>query len=271
MKPYLRHLLTEVENPLLGRHLVREYLQARILESLQRAGAMIPLAFHGGTALRFLYEIARYSEDLDFALERQPELYDFRRYLQTIERDLSAEGYELTLKLNQQKVVNSAFVRFPGLLYELGLSPHASEILAIKLEVDTQPPSGAVLATTIIKRHVKLHLQHHDPASLLAGKLHALLQRTYAKGRDLYDLAWYLHQPNWPNPNLEMLNQALVQSGWPGLTITSVNWCGFIQNRLLEINWEPATADVTPFIMDDSLNMVDRALMGQLLQGRCAG
>src|SRR5690606_31566222 len=147
------------------------------------------------------------------ALERQPELYDFRRYLQAIERDLSAEGYDLTLKLNDQKVVNSAFVRFTGLLYELGLSPHPSEILAITLEVDTRPPSGAVLATTVIKRHINLHLQHHGPASLSAGKLHALLQRAYAKGRDLYDLAWYLNQPAWPNPNLEMLNHALVQSG----------------------------------------------------------
>lgn len=79
MKPYLQHLLGEVEEPLQGRHLVREYLQARILESLQRAGAMIPLAFQGGTALRFLYGLARYSEDLDFALERQPEGYDFRQ------------------------------------------------------------------------------------------------------------------------------------------------------------------------------------------------
>jgi predicted nucleotidyltransferase component of viral defense system len=57
-----------------GRNLVREYLQARILESLQRAGAMVPLAFHGGTALRFLYAIPRYSEDLDFALEKPIQL-----------------------------------------------------------------------------------------------------------------------------------------------------------------------------------------------------
>jgi hypothetical protein len=49
--------------------LVREYLQARILESLRRAGAMVPLAFHGGTSLRFLYSLPRYSEGLEFALE----------------------------------------------------------------------------------------------------------------------------------------------------------------------------------------------------------
>jgi predicted nucleotidyltransferase component of viral defense system len=58
-------------------HTVREYLQARILQSLQRAGAMQTLAFHGGTSLRFLYDIPRYSEDLDFALELHPQTYDW--------------------------------------------------------------------------------------------------------------------------------------------------------------------------------------------------
>jgi predicted nucleotidyltransferase component of viral defense system len=53
-------------------------------------------------------------------------------------------------------------------------------------------------------------LQHHDRASLLAGKLHALFQRRYVKGRDLYDLMWYLSDPNWPEPNLTLLQNALV-------------------------------------------------------------
>jgi hypothetical protein len=44
-----------------GRNLLREYLQARILAELQRAGAMLSLAFQGGTALRFLYGLPRYS------------------------------------------------------------------------------------------------------------------------------------------------------------------------------------------------------------------
>lgn len=69
MKAYLRTLITSAQTNLEAIHLVREYLQARSLQSLQRAGAMQTLAFHGGTSLRFLYDIPRYSEDLDFALE----------------------------------------------------------------------------------------------------------------------------------------------------------------------------------------------------------
>lgn len=70
MKAYLKTQFQTPGNPIQGKNRVREYLQARILNILQRSGAMIPLAFHGGTALRFLYAIPRYSEDLDFALER---------------------------------------------------------------------------------------------------------------------------------------------------------------------------------------------------------
>ena len=57
-----------------------------------------------------------------------------------------------------------------------------------------------------------LRLFHHDRASLLAGKLHAILKRPYTKGRDLYDLIWYLSDPDWPLPNLTLLNSALRQT-----------------------------------------------------------
>jgi len=60
-------------------------------------------------------------------------------------------------------------VCFQGLLYELGLSAHETEVIAVKLEVDTNPPPGAVVTTTSLHRHVRLNLQHHDRASFLAG------------------------------------------------------------------------------------------------------
>ena len=214
MKEYLAELVRQTPTPAQGRNLAREYLQARILATLQRAGAMIPLAFHGGTALRFLYAHGRYSEDLDFALEGDRQRYDFRGYLRAIRAELTPEGYTVELKVNDQKTVHSAFVRFLGLLYDLELSGQRSEALAVKLEVDTNPPAGAGLATTVVRRFVVLQLQHHDKASLLADKLHAILQRSYSKGRDLYDLLWYLSDPAWPPPNLDLLNNALAQTDW---------------------------------------------------------
>lgn len=235
--------------PEVQRSLVREYLQMRILQSLQRAGAMIPLAFHGGTALRFLYQMPRYSEDLDFALERRPEQYNFRGYLEAIQRDMTADTYSVEIKFNDRKVVHSAFIRFRGLLHQLNLTPHPDEILAVKLEIDTNPPAHAVLTTTLIQRHIDVHLQHHDQASLLAGKLHAILQREYVKGRDWYDLYWYLRQPYWPTPNIHMLNQALVESGWTKGAITDSEWQVHIQERLAPLIWSNVVEDVQRFLV----------------------
>ena len=248
MKDYLAELIRQAATPALERNIAREYLQARILATLQRAGAMIPLAFHGGTALRFLYSHGRYSEDLDFALEGDREQYDFRKYLQAIRSELTLEGYLLELKINDQKTVHSAFVRFPGLLYEMGLSGQRDEVLAVKLEVDTNPPVGAGLETTVVRRFVLLQLQHHDKASLLSGKLHAILQRPYPKGRDIYDLLWYLSDPDWSPPNLVMLNNALAQTGWSGEQLTPDNWHLQVRQRLIGLDWKNIQADVRPFV-----------------------
>jgi predicted nucleotidyltransferase component of viral defense system len=248
--PYLKAQVEKLVTMEGQRSVVREYLQMRILQSLQRAGAMIPLAFHGGTALRLLYQLPRYSEDLDFALERQLDQYDFRKYLTAIQQDLTTETYHVEIKLSDQKVVHSAFIRFRGLYHQLGISPHESEVLAIKLEIDTNPPENAVLDTTFVERHVAIHIQHHDRASLLAGKLHAILQREYVKGRDWYDLYWYLSQEQWPSPNFAMLNSALGQSGWNKGVITADNWKAFIVQRLAQLDWDRVVEDVQRFLIE---------------------
>jgi hypothetical protein len=164
-------LVQKEKNPVYSKNIMREYLQAKILGAIQRTGAMIPLAFHGGTALRFLFHLPRYSEDLDFTLEYPEAKYHFNRLLKSIKNELTKEGYMLSIKMNDSKIIHSAFINFSDLLYEAGLSPHQDEKFSVKIEIDTHPPKGVVLQKTIIRRHVTLHLQHHDCASMLAGKL----------------------------------------------------------------------------------------------------
>jgi predicted nucleotidyltransferase component of viral defense system len=248
MKAYIEQLLRDVPDPIAGRNLVREYLQARILEILQRAGAMVLLALHGGTALHFLYAIPRYSEDLDFALEKPDDSYNFRAYMRAIKDEFAKEGYQVAIKVNDKKTVHAALVRFTNLLYEFGLSAQRDEVLAVKLEIDTHPPAGANLDTTLIRRHVTLRLQHHDRSSLLAGKLHALFQRRYVKGRDLYDLMWYLSDPDWPDPNFTLLHNALLQTGWDGPFPDEKNWRELLCHRLRRIDWKKSASDVAPFL-----------------------
>lgn len=267
MKEHLRQLVEGGQTPLARNCLAREYLQARVLEALQDAGAFMRWAFVGGTALRFLFSIPRFSEDLDFSLIEEGRDPLFARSLETVRRALSHENYRPDVTVNDRRTVMSAWLRFPGLPHEIGLSPHPSHVLSIKLELDTRPPAGAEVVTSIVRRHVTLNLCHYDQASLLAGKLHAVLSRKWAKGRDLYDLVWYLAEPRWPAPNLDLLNAALAQTGWPGPFLTAENWRGELLQRLANVNWERARADVRPFLeRERDLNLVSLESLQTLLE-----
>lgn len=284
MKEELSEIVRQAGNPVQGRNLAREYLQVRILLALQEAGAMIPLAFQRGTALRFLFGLPRFSEDLDFALERpehserqdaevqnrepKPQRdpakesvrgnsksdpasqtnFNLDRLGKRVTSQLNREGYEVTTKLSTERTVNTLMVGFTGLLHELGLSPHDSQRLRIRIDVDTRPPKGAVLTTTVVRRHAMLNLQHHDRSSLLAGKIHAILQRTWTKGRDLFDLFWYLSDPDWPAPNLDLLNNALLQTGWEQPLLEKSDWRRVVRSRLETLDWKAAERDVSPFL-----------------------
>ncbi len=248
MKDFLRQILIGVENQILGCCLIREYLQARLLQSLQDKGIFNTWAFQGGTALRFLYAMPRFSEDLDFALTELGIEDNFRYALANAEKGFCAENYNLKIKANDTKTVKSAFLSFKGLLFELGLSAHESETLSVKVELDTNPPSGASISSTIVRRYITLNIRHHDKASLLAGKLHAVFARRYIKGRDIYDLIWYLSDRTWPGPNIELLNNALKQTDWRGPEITSANWRKLARRRVETFRWKQVVEDVRPFL-----------------------
>jgi len=268
VKDYLKQITASAPDNLRGRNVAREYLQARVLQSLQDSGAFLRWAFLGGTALRFLYMMPRYSEDLDFSVMDPSADVEFERAMEDIKRVFQAENYEVGIKLNDRKTVYSAFIRFPGLLHDLGLSPRSAEVISVKIEIDTRPPEGAGIETTLVRRHVILNLSHYDRPSLLAGKLHSVLARGYAKGRDLYDLVWYLSDRSWPPPNLELLNAALVQTHWDGCTVTSSNWRAVVADRVERIDWGQAVDDVRPFLeREEDVGLLTRENCLKLLRG----
>ncbi len=248
MKDFLKQILREEQNKTRGRSKIREYLQARILEVLQNNNYFNNWVFVGGTALRFLFSIPRFSEDLDFSLLKPGMDADFSKALKKIEKCFEHEGYEIRLKAKETKIVQSAFIQFRGLLYELDYSPHHDEAVSIKIEIDTNPPLGATSTFSIVRKYVTLNLHHHDKASLFAGKLHALLTRKYTKGRDVYDLFWYLTDRHWPAPNCEFLQNALKQTGWNRDPVTDQNWKTIISHKLKQLNWNTVINDVKPFL-----------------------
>lgn len=234
-----------------SRHVVREFLQVRLLEALQDAGATAILAFHGGTALRLLFMTPRFSEDLDFALMPSDGGFDLIALGRSLVNDLEKEGYDVEIAVKTSTVVQKASVRFRGLLYEMGVSPLRDETMMIKMEVDTNPPEGAVLTTSRVPRPygANVRVLHHDRASLFAGKIAAVLTREWVKGRDVFDLAWYASNQAWPAPNLAMLNASVLQSGWSGPEVTGDNWPRLAWERLRrDADWASVRADVERFV-----------------------
>jgi predicted nucleotidyltransferase component of viral defense system len=247
-------------------NLVREYLQAHILRSVHSAGAFAALAFQGGTALRFLYGLRRFSEDLDFALERPEHDRGLEYWARTVKRDLELAGHDVEATLRTARTVQSASVKFPGLLREVGLARQRSANLMIRMEVDARPPAGAVLETRLITRHFPMTFRVHDLSSCMAGKIHALLARRYAKGRDLFDLAWYLTRPDHPSPNFELLANALAQTEWKGPRVGPETWRDVLLDRVSSLGWSAVIADVEPFLEDPGdRQLLDReALLSEL-------
>jgi len=234
-----------------ARHIVREFLQVRILEGIQDAGDTSLMAFHGGTALRLLYMTPRFSEDLDFTLMPSGGQFEFSALGKSLVNDLEKEGYDIEIAVKTSTFVQKAFVRFRGLLYEMGVSPLRDETMMIKMEVDTNPPQGTGYLTSRVPRPygANVRVLHHDQASMFAGKIAAVLTREWVKGRDVFDLGWYASNRAWPTPNLAMLNASVLQSGWTGPEITADSWRRLAWERLSrDADWESVRAEVERFV-----------------------
>lgn len=245
MKEHAIALAKQVANPADRLNLLREYLQACALRSLHECEAFASLSFIGGTALRFLFGLPRFSEDLDFSVE-DPKQYHLKKWLEKLKRDLTFAGFDVTIAFNAEKTVHKGWIKVAGLLKEVGLAGRPEQNLSVKIEVDTNPPAGAQLVTTVVNKHFLFALQHHDLPSLMAGKICALCARPYTKGRDFYDLFWYRAQRPPVEPNLLHLDAALKQSAtepWP-----AAEWKANVLAKIHAVDWKQIVTDVAPFL-----------------------
>ncbi len=226
---------------------MREYLQAYILSFMYEGGVFRHAAFVGGTALRFLHGLPRFSEDIDFS-QAGKEKVAFGAMMNKITRELELAGYSAEVLVDEDKTVNSAFIKFEGLMHEAGISPLKSQKFSVKIEIDTNPPQGAVLEELLVNKYFPINFLAYDRASLFAGKVHAILSRKYTKGRDLFDLGWYLMTWKGIEPNFPQLNNALTQSKWLGPVISNVNWREVLSDAVAKADWKKVRSDVEQFL-----------------------
>ncbi|PJA61910.1 MAG: hypothetical protein CO162_03810 [bacterium (Candidatus Ratteibacteria) CG_4_9_14_3_um_filter_41_21] len=232
-------------------NMMREYLQAYILRILHDEGVFRTTAFLGGTALRFIYGLPRFSEDLDFSLSNG-EKYSFVKLIKKMKEELRLAGYEVTISYNEKKIVQHAFFQFEGLTYEAGISSHPQQKISIKIEIDTNPPKGAVLRTHIFNKYFPIAFLSYDLSSLFAGKVSALLSRKYTKGRDFFDLGWYLSHWKDISPNIVLLQNALKQVKWKEKIPTETNWRNYLYRVVKEADWRKVRKDIENFLENPS-------------------
>lgn len=231
---------------------LREYLQHVLLRELFDRDGLEDLVFHGGTALRFLHGLERFSEDLDFHTEQPNSDWSLEPRLESLEKEITYQGYDFDYTEPTQAPVKSSFLTFEGLMYEADLSDHENEKLRIKLEIDPNPPDGFTVETTSINEFFPYVVHHHDRPSFLAGKLHAILQRDWTKGRDYYDLWFYLTRWENVDPNIPYLRNALDQTEYEGEPITDDNWKNLTARRIQDLEWEDVRSDIEPFLLRQS-------------------
>jgi len=188
------------------RNALKEIVQELALLGLYRGGFFSHAAFYGGTALRIFYGLDRFSEDLAFTLVKPDRSFQFSKYFRPLRDELASFGLEMTVEekvKSNQSAVRSAFIKGGTQLHLIkiaavkppvsGVNP--DEQLRIKIELDTDPPAGAGFELKYQLLPVPYSVRMYDAPSLFAGKVHALLCRSWenrVKGRDFYDYAWYL-------------------------------------------------------------------------------
>ena len=213
MKDLILKELEKKSQPGLKKLVLAEFLQHLILQSLYRHGVFKSLVFTGGTALRILYHTSRYSEDLDFSLVKKGS-FEFRPLLEKIQKDLAMQQLDFDFLAKEEKRVARADLRFRGLLKEFNLTVLKDQKLTVKFEVDKFPPAGGAKEIALVTSPVSYTVTVFDLPSLFATKLHALFFRRYVKGRDYYDLVWYLGRG--VRLNFKLLNNAIRQTEGEG-------------------------------------------------------
>lgn len=236
-------------------NVLQELMQHYVLSSLSRAGLFEEAMFHGGTCLRIVHGMNRFSEDLDFLLKRSDPDFRWQGYLESVRKDCEQEGipFEVQDKSQAGTAVRKAFLKTDsiGKILELDLpfERHRPRKIRIKLEIDINPPSGSTFTTNYITFPVTAPMTTQSLESGFAMKLHALLCRSYVKGRDWYDFVWYVARKT--GPDTELLRQALRQQGpWAGQPM-AVNRHWVRENMeatIRRIDWSAARDDVQRFL-----------------------
>lgn len=241
---------------------LREILQELALLGLWRSKFFDKAAFYGGTALRILYGLDRFSEDLDFSLLRPSEGFDLARYMNSLEREIQSFGFDVSLTAREKKTTNqiqSAFLKADTTKQLLVIQSAEriireiprGRVIKIKLEIDTDPPPGFGTENKYLLQPIPFPVRTFLPPDLFAGKMHAVLCRQWksrVKGRDWYDLVWYVG--HHPQLHLSHLQERMIQSGHlrKGESLSREKLSELLESAIERLHVNQARKEVEPFV-----------------------
>ena len=239
-----------------------EIIQQITLLGLWRGKFFEHAAFYGGTAMRIIHGLPRYSEDMDFSLLIPDLNFKLKPYFPFLEKELQAYGLEVSVEQKtgaSNGAIESAFVKMntrTGFL-RFGVAPTLVErlpreqILKVKFEIDVDPPQDFLTETKFLYTPQAFSVKLFDMPSMFAGKLHAAIARawkTRVKGRDWFDVMWFVGKDIFAS--LPHLRARLIQTGHlkseDSFTIKEAR--GLLSKRIELLDIEAAKKDVRPFL-----------------------
>ncbi len=260
---------------------LREILQEIALLGLWRSKFFEHSAFYGGTALRVLYGLDRYSEDLDFSLLKPDDLFSLEAYAGSLQREINSFGFQVDFERRRKSLqtpIESAFLKtntYKQLIIieaseDLLRDLHPLKNLKIKLEVDTDPPGGFETETRYVLQPFPFSVRIFSLPDLFAGKLHAVLCRHWrsrVKGRDWYDLIWYASKH--PEVRLSHLEARMRQSGnyCEKRPLSAEKLRRLLREAVDTLNVAKSRQEVSPFVRDHrALDVWSREFFADVVQ-----
>lgn len=232
------------------RNAIQEVMQEITLAGLYRGGFFERAAFYGGTCLRIFHGLPRFSEDMDFSLLEKDETFQLENYFSSIIEEFKAAGRDVLIvrkqKLAQTKV-ESAFLKDHSEFYDLHF--RTEKEMKVKIEVDINPPLGFATEQKLSLSPFSFMTQCLSLPSLYAGKMHALIFRSYShrvKGRDWYDFEWYVRQ----GVPLDFSHFQERTKEFNGQSVSKDEFVLMLREKLGSTDISRVKADVLPFVQN---------------------
>jgi predicted nucleotidyltransferase component of viral defense system len=237
------------KDPTLGnetkRVLLKEVLQTLVLDFIYNHPVYRDLNFYEGTCLHVIYELNRLSEDIDLDNSQEINLDNFSDdLLDYITKRLGYRDATGKRQESKQGIVRVT-LRFP-VLFELGLSPHRGEMLHLKVEVSQHMQIAEIKQTPVIKYGRSFVPSHFSLETMMAGKILTCLERSFQvgdtpttiKGRDFYDLLWFMQK------RVQPLEEKLEKDGVHPFTTKSSMLT--LEEKIAKISSRDLSIDLLP-------------------------